>query len=100
MGFAVVAFLMTVIFICSLLSCAGHIMCQRIVCRFKLAVPDYRLANALSSMMIGQAIMGFAVVAFLITVIFIVKSPKPHLATSCASEMIADSINCPGLPLG
>src|SRR6185503_10021323 len=54
MGFAVVAFLMTVIFICSLLSCAGHIMCQRIVCRFKLAVPDYRLANALSSMMIGQ----------------------------------------------
>jgi hypothetical protein len=60
MGFAVVAFFTTVIFM--VVSSAGANVSQQIVV--------YRLANEPSSMMIGQAIMGFAVVAFFTTVIF------------------------------
>jgi hypothetical protein len=82
MGFALVAFLITVIFICNLLSCAGHVMCQRNNCRFQnqtcdrscpqvSSSADYRFARELSSTIIGHDIMGFALVAFLITVIFI-----------------------------
>ena len=106
MGFALVAFLITVIFIVISLSCAGHVMCQRNDCRFKTpfvtcrdvhvaklhvreaAGVGYRLANAKSSMITGHAITGFTLVAFLITVIFICN------LLSCAGHVMCQRNDC------
>ena len=54
------------------------------------ACASYRLLSKPSSMYAVQNPFGFALVAFLITVIFIVIS-YAALATSCASEIRADS---------
>jgi hypothetical protein len=64
-GFALVAFLITVIFICKL---------PKIEFDHSPGLRDYRLDSELSSTITGQDIIGFALVAFLITVIFIVIS--------------------------
>jgi hypothetical protein len=65
-GFAVVAFLITVTFIVSPVNRICSHFCPGL---------DYRLDSEASSTMIGHDIIGFAVVAFLITVIFIRNLP-------------------------
>ena len=93
-GFALVAFLITVIFIVISLSYAGPSYASEIDCRFNPApgadnaAPGYRLDSELSSTRIGHDIMGFALVAFLITVIFICN------LLSCAGHVMCQRNDC------
>src|SRR5688572_22318132 len=69
-GFTLFAFLITLLSLSTRLSCAVALLnsITRSGCL------DYRLASAKSSTITGHAITGFTLVAFLITVIFIVIS--------------------------
>ena len=80
MGFALVAFLITVIFI--VISAKLDIRSHSRGCL------DYRLDSEASSIMTGHAIMGFALVAFLITVIFICN------LLSCAGHVMCQRNDC------